>query len=84
MTPRTPQPDDADAPVDRCVCMKVSFDRLVCLHRETGATLETLRAITGCGGGCGLCLPYIRVALATGRARLPVMTPAQLDAISRP
>lgn len=84
MTPRRPPIDDhAAEPVDRCVCMKVPFDHLVRLHRETGATLDELRELTRCGGGCGLCLPYVRVAIATGRARLPVMTQAQLDAAAR-
>lgn len=66
-------------PVDRCVCRQVLFADLLRLHRESGAGFDELRRLTGCGTGCGLCTPYIRVALATGRARLPVMTDAELS-----
>lgn len=65
-------------PVHECVCHGVSFAELLRLHRETGATVEELSRVTGCGTSCGMCLPYIRVALATGRARLPVMGEAEL------
>lgn len=60
-------------PVDRCVCHNVTFAELLRIHRETGADLAELRRRTGCGTGCGMCVPYIRVALTTGRERLPVM-----------
>jgi bacterioferritin-associated ferredoxin len=59
--------------VDRCVCRDVTFARLIRLARERGAGFGELRRLTGCGTGCGMCIPYIRVALATGRAELPVM-----------
>lgn len=59
--------------VDRCVCRGVPFSRLIALARERGAGFDELQRLTGCGTGCGMCIPYIRVALATGRAELPVM-----------
>lgn len=65
-------------PVDRCVCRQIRFADLIRMHRETGAGFDELQRQTGCGAACGLCAPYIRVALATGRARLPVMSEAQL------
>ena len=65
-------------PVDRCVCRQVMFAELVRLHRETGAGFEELQRRTTCGTGCGMCVPYIKVALATGRVRLPVMGDEQL------
>lgn len=65
-------------PVDRCVCKQVMFAEMIRLNRETGARFEDLQRRTGCGTGCGLCIPYIRVALATVRARLPVMNDAEL------
>jgi bacterioferritin-associated ferredoxin len=67
-----------ETPVDRCVCHQVLFAELLRVHREMGADLEELRKRTGCGTGCGLCIPYIKVALATGRERLPVMSDAEL------
>jgi NAD(P)H-nitrite reductase large subunit len=59
--------------VDRCVCREVLFSRLILLARERGAGFDELQRLTGCGTGCGMCIPYIRVALATGRGDLPVM-----------
>ncbi len=67
--------------MDRCVCFKVTFAELLRLRAETGAGFEELQERTGCGRGCGLCEPYVRAALATGKARLAVMTPAQLERI---
>ena len=63
-----------DCPVDRCVCHNVSFAELVRIGRTSGAGLEELQRRTGAGTGCGLCLPYIRAALATGRGSFPVMS----------
>jgi NAD(P)H-nitrite reductase large subunit len=60
-------------PVDRCVCHNVSFVELLRLHRETGADVGRLQELTKCGTSCGMCLPYIRVVLTSGRVRLPVM-----------
>ncbi|MFM9995078.1 MAG: (2Fe-2S)-binding protein [Phycisphaerales bacterium] len=68
-------------PVDRCVCFKATFAELIRLRAETGAGFEELQKRTGCGRGCGLCVPYVMAALATGRARLPVLPDAQLKAI---
>ena len=65
-------------PVDRCVCRQVLFADLLRLHRATGARLDELRTRTGCGTGCGLCVPYIRAALATGRERLPILSHEEL------
>lgn len=59
--------------VDRCVCREVTFARLIALAREPGMGFDELQRMTGCGTGCGMCIPYIRVALATERSELPVM-----------
>ena len=60
--------------VDRCVCLDVSFRRLLALQDEHGWGLERLREETGCCSGCGMCEPYVRLALATGKTTLPVLT----------
>lgn len=60
--------------VDRCICHNVTFAELLRMHRETGAAFEALRERTGCGSGCGLCEPYVRLAIKTGRTALPVMS----------
>jgi bacterioferritin-associated ferredoxin len=59
--------------VDRCVCHGVTFAELKRIARRTGAGMEGLQARTGCGRGCGLCIPYIRIMLETGRTDLPVI-----------
>jgi bacterioferritin-associated ferredoxin len=69
---------DSSRPVDRCVCRDVRFAMLVRLHQEQGADFTELQEMTNCGTGCGLCIPYIKVALRTGEARLPVMSDAEL------
>jgi bacterioferritin-associated ferredoxin len=69
---------DPSRPVDRCVCREVPFARLLQLHEETGADFDELQEVTGCGTGCGTCIPYIRVALRTGQPRLPVLSESQL------
>lgn len=67
-----------DRPVSRCICRDVSFRDLVRRQRQTGETLRQLQQATGCGTGCRLCLPYIRMALRTGESHLPVMSDAEL------
>ncbi|MCC6425380.1 MAG: (2Fe-2S)-binding protein [Phycisphaerales bacterium] len=59
--------------VDRCVCHDITFERLKQLADERGIDAAGLRELTGCGGGCGMCIPYIHVMLRTGQTSLPVM-----------
>jgi bacterioferritin-associated ferredoxin len=68
--------------VDRCVCRDVLLAEMVRMQSE-GASFERIRQKTGCGQQCGLCVPYIRAALATGRVSLPVMTTLQLRALAK-
>lgn len=65
--------------VDRCVCKSVSFSRLKELADQGHSDLDALSKKTGCGTGCGMCVPYIRVVLATGRTNLPIMTSFQIE-----
>jgi bacterioferritin-associated ferredoxin len=65
-------------PIDRCVCRNVRFAELIRRARESGMGLAQLQEATACGTICGLCIPYIRVALRTGRAQLPVMRDPEL------
>jgi bacterioferritin-associated ferredoxin len=58
--------------VDRCVCRAVSFEELWRLAQEVGPDLSKLQERTGCGTGCGLCVPYILEMLRTGVRDLPV------------
>ena len=52
--------------IDRCVCMRTTFARLLPLAQQEGWHLAELRESTGCGDQCGMCLPYLRAMLADG------------------
>lgn len=63
--------------VDRCVCRGVTFAELIRLGRTERLSIDELIERTGCGESCGLCLPYVRLAIATNRASLPLMSAAE-------
>ncbi len=67
--------------VDRCYCRDVKFSTIKEIAAREGAGIDRLGEITGAGTGCGLCRPYIRVVLATGRTELPVLNEAQVEAL---
>lgn len=52
--------------IDRCVCMRTPFARLLPLAQAEGWDLATLQEVTGCGDQCGMCRPYLREMLAHG------------------
>ena len=66
-------------PVNRCICADVTFAELLRLQRERGADLPELQRLTRCAQTCGLCLPYLRAALRTGRSAFPVLSEEALD-----
>lgn len=70
--------------IDRCYCREVMFTRLKNLAAQHGAGVERLSALTGAGTGCGLCVPYIRVMLATGRTELPVLSDVEVRRLCTP
>lgn len=59
--------------VRSCVCFGVSFERIREAAGEHEKGLLEAHRQTGCGGRCGLCLPYIKLMLMTGRTTLPVI-----------
>jgi bacterioferritin-associated ferredoxin len=61
--------------VDRCVCFEVSFATLKAYADRTGCGPDELAARFGCGRGCGLCIPYIRRMLETGRTAFDLNPP---------
>ena len=65
-------------PVDRCVCHKVRFETLLEMSQRVGRDMGALAKETQCGNGCGMCVPYIQLMLATGRTSLPVMRPEDI------
>lgn len=53
--------------IDRCVCMDCTFEELKELAAKRGLDFRGLSRATGCGMGCGLCTPYIKVMISTGQ-----------------
>lgn len=68
--------------VDRCCCADVRFRDLKRVADTTGTPLEVLIRETGCGAGCGLCAPYLRVMVRTGQTEIPLMSPDDLRAMA--
>ncbi|MBX3357982.1 MAG: (2Fe-2S)-binding protein [Phycisphaeraceae bacterium] len=74
----SPGPDmpTGATPVDRCVCLGLPFEYLRGVARAGGLSFAQLRAATGCSTGCSMCEPYVRLMLATGQTRFPIMSEA--------
>jgi bacterioferritin-associated ferredoxin len=53
--------------ITMCVCQRMPFERLLPLARANDWNLEDIARETLCGAGCGLCRPYLREMLKTGR-----------------
>lgn len=64
--------------VDRCVCQGITFTQLIREQAETGESLEDLIVRTGCADRCGLCKPYLEIALRDGQPAIP------LDRVQQP
>ena len=60
--------------VSRCICSNVTFAELLDMARTTGCDIEELQSRTGCGEGCGTCLPYILRTLETGVTNHPILS----------
>ncbi len=65
--------------VNRCVCTGLSFADLKDRAERMGGGFEALRRETGCGEGCGLCEPYVRAMLRTGRTSFRPLDPCLRD-----
>ncbi len=52
--------------IDRCVCFDLTFAFVLNDAQEKQRTVEQVELSLGCGGGCGLCRPYLRRCLRTG------------------
>jgi bacterioferritin-associated ferredoxin len=54
--------------VKRCICHQRTFESLKNLaEREEIETVEELQRRRLCGRGCGMCVPYVRLMLETGK-----------------
>jgi bacterioferritin-associated ferredoxin len=64
--------------VNRCICRDILFVDALALARRVGCrTVAELQAHCTLGTGCGLCIPYMQRALATGETDLPVLGRAE-------
>lgn len=60
--------------VTASICHRRSFRGLRELAERSGwRTVEQITAATGCGWGCGFCLPYLQRMLETGETELPIL-----------
>jgi bacterioferritin-associated ferredoxin len=54
--------------IDRCVCLNVTFRHLKEVSGQTGcASVKELQAHEEFGTKCGLCKPYVREMLRSGK-----------------
>lgn len=67
--------------VDRCICRNVTFKHLIELSKHLGCDMEKLQDATGAGQGCGMCVPYLYVAVQTGKSRIALMSNAQSERV---
>jgi bacterioferritin-associated ferredoxin len=68
----------AGKPVRACLCYPHTFAELKRLAETHGwHTVEEITAARGCGGGCGLCRPYLAKMLATGETAFAVIPPKE-------
>ena len=65
--------------VDRCVCQKRAFGELIAEAARTGESAAALSERTGCGMKCGLCRPYLKLAIVTGETSFPPMTEGAIE-----
>jgi bacterioferritin-associated ferredoxin len=63
--------------VSRCICRGVEFAELLPRALAAHWTLADLIRETGCGGQCGLCRPYLREMLLTGRTTFHDLLPPE-------
>ena len=64
------------AEVNRCVCTGQAFAELKLRAEALGLDFDALREQTGCAERCGLCEPYVRAMLRTGRTSFRALDPA--------
>lgn len=62
--------------VTHCLCEKRSIADILAWARERGVSdVAPISAELGCGTHCGMCVPFIEYALATGETVVPYPLP---------
>lgn len=67
--------------VTRCICSNISFEELLDIARSAPCDFEELQRRTGCGEGCGTCIPYLLLTLETGITNHPILSESECLAI---
>jgi len=65
---------------EHCICHEVSLEEVV-RRTKAGQSFAQISTETGCCTGCGMCEPYVHVAMATGQTRLEVMSAGQVERV---
>ena len=63
--------------IDRCICRNRTFEDLLSEARERSWSLNEMIRVTGCGGQCGLCRPYLRRMLEAGDTAFDHLLPPE-------
>jgi bacterioferritin-associated ferredoxin len=66
-------------PVHRCVCHDIEFADLKHLADSVNLDIEGLKRASRCCSSCGMCEPYVRLMLVTGKVRFPILRPAVIE-----
>lgn len=68
---------DSIAEVNRCVCRRRTFKQLKKISEQQEIErVDKLIEEGWCGDGCGLCVPYVKLMLSTGRTKFK---PSEVD-----
>lgn len=62
--------------ISSCLCFNVEFSEIIDIAAGCANERESLAEAhrrTRCGSRCGLCIPYIQLAIKTGRSAFPVL-----------
>lgn len=67
--------------VSRCICSNITFAELLDIARVSPCDFDELQRRTGCGQGCGTCVPYVLRTLETGVTNHPILSENECLAI---
>lgn len=67
-------PDRDSRPVRACLCYPHAFEEIKEMAaQQDWTTVGDITEAVGCGGGCGLCRPYLKRMLQTGETAFAVL-----------
>jgi bacterioferritin-associated ferredoxin len=72
---------DPSEPIHRCVCHDIEFADLKRLADSLNLDIQGLKQAANCSTSCGMCEPYIRLMLATGKVKFPILRPTAIESL---